>query len=53
MRIAIREEVEILDDDGKDGAAKALGTMRGAACAKSMTLPRRVYTSRGEIQFAV
>ncbi len=47
IRIAIGEEVEILEvDDGKDPAAKALGKKGGAARAKSMTPERRVEIAK-------
>lgn len=46
MRIAIGEEIEDLPDDGKDAAAKALGTKGGAARAKAMTPERRTEIAK-------
>ena len=39
MRIAVGEEEEEFEDDGKDPAAKALGAKGGRARAASMRLP--------------
>ena len=36
-RIATGETVDVVSDDGKDPAAKALGAKGGKACASSMT----------------
>ena len=41
MRIATGEEADIVTDDGKDPAAKALGKKGGTARAKSMSPERR------------
>ena len=41
MRIAIGEEDEEYEDDGKDPAAKALGKKGGAARAKNLTPEQR------------
>jgi hypothetical protein len=41
MRILTGDEVEIVEDDGKDPAAKALGRKGGAARAVKMTPERR------------
>jgi len=40
-RIATGEEEEVLKDDGKDPAAKALGAKGGAARAKSLSAAKR------------
>ena len=41
MRIAIGEEEEDFEDDGKDPAAKALGAKGGKARAAKLTAERR------------
>ncbi len=46
MRIATGEEVEDLDDDGKDPAAKALGSKGGKARAAKLTPGRRAEIAR-------
>lgn len=40
-RIAVGDEEEILEPDGKDPAAKALGAKGGAARAKSLSAKKR------------
>ena len=51
MRIATGEEVEeLVADDGKDPAAKALGAKGGVARAKSMTPERRTEIARTAAQ---
>ena len=45
-RIATGEEPEVIEDDGKDKAAQALGKKGGAARAKSMTPERRAEIAR-------
>ena len=45
-RIATGEEPELIEDDGKDKAAQALGKKGGAARAKSMTPERRAEIAR-------
>jgi hypothetical protein len=46
MHIATGEIEEIIPDDGKDSAAKALGRKGGAARAKSMTPERRAEIAK-------
>lgn len=46
MRIATGEEVEELDDDGKDPAAKALGAKGGKKRSENMTPERRTEIAR-------
>jgi hypothetical protein len=46
MRIATGEIEEIIPDDGKDPAAKALGKKGGTARAKSITPERRAEIAR-------
>ena len=46
MRIATGEEVEELDNDGKDPAAKALGAKGGKKRAENMTPERRAEIAR-------
>jgi hypothetical protein len=50
MRIATGEEVENLDDDGKDPAAKALGAKGGRKRAENMTPERRAEIARKAAQ---
>ena len=45
-RIATGEEPEVIEDDGKDKAAQALGKKGGAARAKSMTPERRAEIAK-------
>ncbi len=40
-RIAVGDEEEVLEPDGKDPAAKALGAKGGAARAKSLSAKKR------------
>jgi hypothetical protein len=46
MRVLIGEIQDIVPDDGKDPAAKALGKKGGAARAKSMTPERRAEIAK-------
>jgi hypothetical protein len=46
MRVLTGDEVEIVEDDGKDPAAKALGRKGGAARAAKMTPERRAEIAR-------
>jgi hypothetical protein len=46
MRIATGEIEEIIPDNGKDPAAKALGKKGGAARAKSLTSEQRTEIAR-------
>ena len=46
MRVLTGEEVEIIEDDGKDPAAKALGRKGGAARAAKMTPERRAEVAK-------
>ena len=46
MRIATGEEVEELDDDGKNAAAKELGAKGGRKRAENMTPERRAEIAR-------
>lgn len=46
MRVLTGETEDIIPDDGKDAAAKALGKKGGAARAKSMTPERRAEIAR-------
>lgn len=45
-RIATGEIEEIIEDDGKDPASKALGAKGGAARAKAMTADRRAEIAK-------
>jgi hypothetical protein len=46
MRVLTGEIEDIIPDDGKDPAAKALGKKGGAARAKAMTSERRAEIAR-------
>jgi hypothetical protein len=46
MRVLTGETEDIIPDDGKDPAARALGKKGGAARAKSMTPERRTEIAR-------
>lgn len=46
MRIATGEEVEELENDGKDPAAKALGAKGGRKRAENMTPERRAEIAK-------
>lgn len=46
MRIATGEEVEELDDDGKDAAAKELGAKGGKKRAANLSPERRAEIAR-------
>jgi hypothetical protein len=46
MRIATGEESDIIPNDGKDPAAKALGAKGGAARAKNMAPERRAEIAK-------
>ena len=46
MRVLIGEIQDIVPDDGKDPAAKALGKKGGAARAKSMTPEKRAEIAK-------
>ena len=46
MRVLTGDEVEIVEDDGKDPAAKALGKKGGAARAAKMVPERRAEIAK-------
>jgi hypothetical protein len=46
MRILTGDEIEIIEDDGKDPAAKALGRKGGAARAAKMTAELRAEIAK-------
>jgi hypothetical protein len=46
MRVLTGDEIEIIEDDGKDPAAKALGKKGGAARAVKMTPERRAEIAK-------